>query len=497
VQQRIAAVEGMLTEKDNAIREGQKKIVALEQTIASNGTGSLEASQKLAALEKNLATKDAELKTLQASLAGLQQKYASVQQDAVSKDSQLKVTAEKLAAAQQTVDSLQARTQTQVAQQMALSDKQKAELAAAQAQLAELNRQQDELARAQQQIAQLTAERAQLEQARAQVAQLSSEKQQLLAETAKIAQLTAEKNALKAEAGKAAVLESEMGALAAAKAQAEADRAEMAKLAGERATLLQRVAALEADKDAMEKALAGMTPAAGGPQVAAAIPTGGSRPVSSFAPTPETNAPARVQTAAVEPHRIVPRDAVIKAEPLAPQMPRGLQEAAPMALAPAVAAATTGRASLMDSNAVTRLLQQAGIQAQGGVQTEKSSPQMVSYSWDTGTVYGTAEQQPMGGMGQFETMVQAYLNKTSERCTGDFGAIPGMTEDRDGARVATYEIACIMPDGAGASAAIVFHAQDGIFTAVAHEAAMDGMDIAMDVRDAVFTSLLQTKLASR
>ncbi|MBU0859806.1 MAG: hypothetical protein KJ667_07695, partial [Alphaproteobacteria bacterium] len=408
-------------------------------------------------------------------------------------------------------------TQTQVAQQQALSDKQKAELVAAQAQLAELSAQQaqlerakaeiatlsaqqDELTRAQQQIAQLTAERAQLEQARAQVAQLSNEKQQLLAETAKIAQLTAEKNALKAEAGKVAVLESEMGALAAAKAQAEADRAEMAKLAGERATLLQRVAALEADKDAMEKALSGMAPAAGGaPQIAAAIPTGGSRAVSSFAHAQEANvtAPSAIQTAAVEQQRIVPRDAVIKAEPLAPQMPRGPQAAAPMALAPAVEAATTGGTSLMDSNAVTRLLQQAGIQAQGGVQTEKTSAQMVSYSWDTGTVYGTAEQQPMGGMGQFETMVQAYLSKTGERCTGDFGAIPGMTEDRDGARVATYEIACIMPDGAGASAAIVFHAQDGLFTAIAHEAAMDGMDIAMDVRDAVFTSLLQTKLASR
>jgi hypothetical protein len=49
----------------------------------------------------------------------------------------------------------------------------------------------------------------------------------------------------------------------------------------------------------------------------------------------------------------------------------------------------------------------------------------------------------------------------------------------------------------GASAAMVFMARDGMFTAVAHETGMESMDMAMDVRDAVYSSLLQTRLASR
>jgi hypothetical protein len=205
---------------------------------------------------------------------------------------------------------------------------------------------------------------------------------------------------------------------------------------------------------------------------------------------------------------IVAYDNSVQAEPLAPRAGTRVQpDARALAAAPAVnkapsavspaafAAAVDGRA-LMSADDMGRLLAQAGLKLQGAVETVKTGSDMVAYSWDTGALYGSAEQQPMGGMGQFDGLVKTYLDKTASRCTGEFGAIPGVTEDRNGARVATYEIACVT-DGGGATAAMVFMARDGLFTAVAHETGMESMDIAMDVRDAVYASLLGTRLAAR
>lgn len=423
-QQRLAAIESRMTEKDNAIREGQKKIVMLEQTIASKGTGALETTQKLAMLEKNLAAKDAEIKTLQDALGGMQQKFASLQQDVISKDSQLKVTGEKLAAAQQTIDNLQAVSQTKLAQQQDLGAQQKTQILAVQTQLAEL----------QAQKAQLVAERDQLQQARHNVTRNDED------------------------------------AITAIKA--------------ERDNLRQRVATLQADMQTLETALAQVGPAAGGSAVAAVTTLAAAHPQEERRPSAQR--PAQEQ-------RIVPRIDAVQAEPLA--APAGM----PVAGAPRVPAVEipAGAYTLADNQAVERLLQQAGIRPQGGINTESQNAQMVSYSWDTGTVYGSAEQQPLTGLGQFGGMVQAYLDKTGQRCNGEFAAVPGALEEQGGIRMMGYEIACVMPDGAAASAALLFHAQEGIFTTIAHEADIALIDSAMDARDALYKSLAQTRIAAR
>jgi hypothetical protein len=531
VQQRIAEVEGKLATKDGEIRDSLKKIAALEQSLSTTSTGSVESQQKLAALEKSVATKTAELTAMQTNLSSLQQKYAMLQQDTVSKDSKLKMAEEKLAMAQQTVDTLQARGAQQVASAQALTEKQKSELAAAQAQLAQLSKQRDELAAVQAQVAALSGQKAELEQARAQIAALNAQKteleqaraqvaamaaaqkgemeqQKMAAVTAtsgkleearaQIAQLTAEKAALKAEAAKVAQLEAVRG-------MAESGKQEMAKLAEERAALLNRVASLEADKAGLEQALAGIQTAAGTPEPARAPMVAEAVAANAeIFPVPQAgHAQEQVVANAAQPvaaQRIIPRDTVT-AEPLPPRGAPSFAQAAPVSapaqrFAPAVAMATEGR-KLMGPNDIGMILQQAGINAQGGIQTEKAEAQLVAYTWDTGTMYGSAEQQPMSGPAQFDTLVQAYLTKTGQRCGGEFGAIPGAVTEQGGARIASYEIACVTPDGGGASAAMVFMARDGLFTAIAHETGMDAMDMAMDVRDAVFAALNGARMASR
>ena len=529
VQQRIAEVEGKLSAKDGEIRDNLKKIATLEQSLSTSSTGSVETQQKLAALEKSVAAKTAELTTMQSNLASLQQKYAMLQQDVISKDSRLKLTEEKLAAAQQTVDVLQKQGAQQLASSQALTEKQKAELAAAQQQLAQLSRQREELLAAQQRIASLSgqkaeleraqaqiaalnaqtaelnkakaevaslsAQRSELQQAQAQIAALSAEAQKLEQARAQIAQLTAEKAALMADASKVAQLET-------ARTQTEASKQEMARLASEREMLMRRVATLEADKAGLEQALSAIETAAGDAPMAASAPVYAQAAVGHEQEAAVVSPPGTPPAAMATPQRIVPRVDPVSAEPLPPRgMPSFAQGNAvstpsPATFAPAVAVATAS-GKLMSPAEMGQLLQRAGITAQQGVQAEKSTPQMVAYSWDTGELYGSAEQQAMTGPAQFDTLVQAYLNKTGQRCGGEFGAIPGAMEQQGGAQIASYEIACVTPDGGGASAAMVFYAHDGLFTAVAHETGMDSMDVAMDVRDAVFASLAGSKLASR
>ena len=48
---------------------------------------------------------------------------------------------------------------------------------------------------------------------------------------------------------------------------------------------------------------------------------------------------------------------------------------------------------------------------------------------------------------------------------------------------AVADVACVMPDGQGAGAAIVFFYRDGVFTAVAHEGEIRQFEQAMQARD--------------
>ncbi len=113
------------------------------------------------------------------------------------------------------------------------------------------------------------------------------------------------------------------------------------------------------------------------------------------------------------------------------------------------------------------------------------------YSWDAENLFGSAEQKALGDIQQFDTLVEAYLNKTENRCPGDFAAMPDVVKDQDGIRISTYEVAC-MGDDASAAASLVFYTQDGVFTSIAHEVDVASMDVAMDVSERLVHALLST-----
>jgi|GEM_PF-3079048 len=152
--------------------------------------------------------------------------------------------------------------------------------------------------------------------------------------------------------------------------------------------------------------------------------------------------------------------------------------------------------SLLSVEQLRGLLKQSQIPLQGDIKTVSQTARLASYSWDTGTLFGSAEQQPILAGNDYQRLSDAYLAKTKNRCRGQFAAVPLMNKDHGGAKISTYEIACV--GGAGsASAALVFFSKDGAFTAIAHEGDLNAMDTAMDIRDNLVSSLLSNKLASK
>jgi hypothetical protein len=166
-------------------------------------------------------------------------------------------------------------------------------------------------------------------------------------------------------------------------------------------------------------------------------------------------------------------------------------DGAPVALS---AAAPAGYAAggITNVSQVGTLLSHANINPTSPVKQLKDG---TSFSWEINGLYGSLEQQPMPAPGSFDSMAQAYLAKTKGRCQGDFAAMPGKSEAAGAVRVASYEIACVGA-ATSAGASIVFFDRDGTFTAVAHEANVDNMDMAMDARDKLVEELTHTQLAS-
>ncbi len=171
------------------------------------------------------------------------------------------------------------------------------------------------------------------------------------------------------------------------------------------------------------------------------------------------------------------------------------QAAAPRAaIAPT---ATVG--NLITATALKAILDQAQVPVQGPISQAEGTAEdsnFVAYSWDTGTSFGSAEQQPLGNINRFDELAHNYLENTRSRCQGDFAAVPVMAEQAGAMRVSSYEIACINAQG-GASASVVFYNDGNLFTTIAHEAGLEGMDGAMDIRDRLVNLLMQTQIASR
>ncbi len=162
---------------------------------------------------------------------------------------------------------------------------------------------------------------------------------------------------------------------------------------------------------------------------------------------------------------------------------------------PPVAALET--APLMRLDDMARLLTRAQISFGGALQkVSADNDPGVAYGWESAGVFGSAEQEIMDGPGQFEEKARRYISKTEARCQGDFASVPVMTERTGDIQVSSYEIACVSGQG-GAAASLVFYSDGQTFTAIAHESDMAMMDIAMDIRDRLARSLLDTRIALR
>lgn len=159
------------------------------------------------------------------------------------------------------------------------------------------------------------------------------------------------------------------------------------------------------------------------------------------------------------------------------------------------ASASMSNALFSTTKDISAILGHAQIPVQGKVKAEDIADGK-AFSWDTGRLFGSAEQKPLNDVTGFESMTQAYLSNTKKRCDGEFAAIPVLSEQQGSMRVSTYDIACITEDG-GAAASILFYNQSGVFNTYAHETGMDSMDLAMDARDKLVDTLMDADIAMR
>lgn len=275
----------------------------------------------------------------------------------------------------------------------------------------------------------------------------------------------------------------------------------------ENLALKDRIAILEGEKSALEQKLASsVNPAAGTPtapvqeQVVAAISTQSPVVESVVAPVPaervasaDARMPGSVSTEPLD-NDVYGGPVALSPKSVTPSSSFVSTQQAVVAAVPSAAPAV----SLITADALAGQLRQAGLNLTSGIKKiEKASgPSSVAYSWDMGGLFGSAEQAPMQNPEQFKTLISKYLDKTKSRCAGDFAASPVPVEKSGSVLVESYEIACIGADGNGATAALAFYGQNGVFTTVAHEASMDSMDLAMDARDRVIASVSGTTVKS-
>ena len=280
------------------------------------------------------------------------------------------------------------------------------------------------------------------------------------------------------------------------------------------ASLNSQMANMQSEKTAaVANRMASIPPAAGGDSSrvssrpdsvvpAVQIDTGGlSRPAVAVAQTAPAVAPVMAQ-----PTSILPVGIAAVSEPMPVMAPAVVQpvSAAPLAQPPrmvvpvaaapvqAIASATASDSKLIGVGDVRTLLNQAGVKLSGDITPVPNAAGQgrVSYRWKSDGLFGTIEQKAMSNPAEYDSMVQAYIEKTKSRCKGQFAAVPGMVSMNGGTRVSAYEIACVDDkSGDGASASVAFYSQNGTFTSVAHEASSESMDVAMDARDKIMSAV--------
>jgi hypothetical protein len=167
---------------------------------------------------------------------------------------------------------------------------------------------------------------------------------------------------------------------------------------------------------------------------------------------------------------------VVKSTPNAPQsISRSVQPQQP---------------TILSGDSIRRVIKQSNIPLKSPIQRVERTAQtnFAAFTWDTGVVYGNAEQAKMKSGQQFDQAVQGYLQKTAKRCKGTFDQ--EKTNVQLSMPAQSYDIACIDNNGtSGHAASIVFFEKEGMFHAIAHEGGIQQFQIAMDMRDRVVNAI--------
>jgi hypothetical protein len=230
------------------------------------------------------------------------------------------------------------------------------------------------------------------------------------------------------------------------------------------------------------------------PAVAAAQTAPAIAPVNAAISQPTSIMPVAVVAAVAPPVPVMAPAVVQPVSSASVAAVQPMKVVTPIAAMPvqAIASATASDSKLMGVGDVRTLLSQAGVKLSSDITPvpNGSGAGRVSYRWKSDGLFGTIEQKTMDNAAQYDSMVQAYVEKTKSRCKGQFAAIPGPSGMNGGTRSSAYEIACVDDkSGEGASASVAFYSQNGTFVTVAHEASSDSMDIAMDARDKIMAAV--------
>lgn len=225
-------------------------------------------------------------------------------------------------------------------------------------------------------------------------------------------------------------------------------QADMAKNESEK-----KIAILESEKNALQFALSQIGSAAGSvPRI----------------PSPATQAaPARLPSATE-----------LRSQRLSTPVPR-------------TSSPTSETLAYIDAGTLSALLRKADIAISTPVESVSPAVETTAHAfrWESGPLFGSAEERGISEMAQFDDFVSDYLDRTRSRCTGDFAFSITSAGDLPGhGKTSAYEIACVS-SGKGASAALLFAARDGIFTVIAHESGAESIDSAVDARDRIYNIL--------
>jgi len=507
-EEKIAALEEKAKSADGAVEikvaEYKQKMAVLEQELASRGTVGADARNRITTLETSIAQLEQKARAaetaLQTQKVEYQQKTALLEKQLASAQQQLASNGAVSGAVKDQIASLQGEM-AKLAQEKSSSE---ATLASQHAEyqqtIAKLEMEKSSLQKTvsgqQQTIAgiqqELASRDAFSDESRERIASLEQEVEQarlatLQTANAEMDKLRQERDGIAAQNAKLndtiAALETQLADIQTAAGEPVQDPvadARIAKLMSDNDTLLQERNRLEEERNALAQQQASLNAQVASLENALAdIPTGSGGPAVS-APIPVSAQPIAAAAKGNFDQAYSPSK---QYEDVAASVQKTVE--------PAVAASGTTAASALQS-----VLSRAQVPLQGQIEKTGAEGNAVAFSWDTGTLYGSAEQQPMGNIAKFDELAGQYLEKTRSRCQGEFAAVPTADKQEGSIRVSAYEIACIA-GSEGASASIVFYSDNGKFTAIAHETGLDGMDEAMDVRDRLIDTLMSTKTAAR